>query len=258
MNDKVTSWTVRKIAVVGPGIVGMPMAAMLAHARIMEGTNTPAGWSWCSATRRRRAGRWTPSTRAGRRSAASSPTLDRLVKESVAAGLLSASHDYEALADADMILISVQTDKKGDAPDYGPMFEALTGIALALQKRPTGQRAAHRVRVDAGTVVDGDRDHGSLRGARPGRGPGHPAGQQPQPGDAGPAGGAGGGVGQDHRRPAPGDAGADPADLFADRDQGEAARHQQHDGRGGEDAGERLPRRAHRVRRRGGALLRCT
>ena len=28
-NDKVTNWTVRKIAVVGPGIVGMPMAAML-------------------------------------------------------------------------------------------------------------------------------------------------------------------------------------------------------------------------------------
>jgi UDP-N-acetyl-D-mannosaminuronic acid dehydrogenase len=60
------------------------------------------------------------------------------VKESVAAGLLSASHGYEALADADMILISVQTDKKGTAPDYGPMLEALTGIAVALQRRPRG------------------------------------------------------------------------------------------------------------------------
>ena len=36
-NGQVTSWSVRKIAVVGPGIVGMPMAALLAHARIKIG-----------------------------------------------------------------------------------------------------------------------------------------------------------------------------------------------------------------------------
>ena len=42
VNNKVTSWAVHKIAVVGPGIVGMPMAAMLAHARIMEGSSKPA------------------------------------------------------------------------------------------------------------------------------------------------------------------------------------------------------------------------
>ena len=35
-------WIVRKIAVVGPGIVGMPMAALLAAARIREGTDEPA------------------------------------------------------------------------------------------------------------------------------------------------------------------------------------------------------------------------
>ena len=35
-------WEVRKIAVVGPGIVGMPMAALLAAARIREGTDRPA------------------------------------------------------------------------------------------------------------------------------------------------------------------------------------------------------------------------
>ena len=38
----VPSWQVRKIAVIGPGIVGMPMAALLAHARIREGSDTPA------------------------------------------------------------------------------------------------------------------------------------------------------------------------------------------------------------------------
>ena len=60
------------------------------------------------------------------------------MKESVAAGLLAAAHDYEALSDADLILVSVQTDKKGSEPDYGPLFEALTGIAVALKRKPSG------------------------------------------------------------------------------------------------------------------------
>src|SRR4029453_15017925 len=66
------------------------------------------------------------------------PQPDRMVKESGAAGLLTAAHEYEALADADLILISVQTDKKGNEPDYGPLFEALTGIAQALGRKPEG------------------------------------------------------------------------------------------------------------------------
>jgi hypothetical protein len=35
-------WCLRKIAVVGPGIVGMPMAALLAHARVRIGSEEPA------------------------------------------------------------------------------------------------------------------------------------------------------------------------------------------------------------------------
>ena len=35
-------WSLKKIAVIGPGIVGMPMAALLANARIKEGSDTPA------------------------------------------------------------------------------------------------------------------------------------------------------------------------------------------------------------------------
>ena len=47
MRDKTSSvnsenWKVRKIGVIGPGIVGMPMAAMLASARIKIGTDKPA------------------------------------------------------------------------------------------------------------------------------------------------------------------------------------------------------------------------
>jgi UDP-N-acetyl-D-mannosaminuronic acid dehydrogenase len=138
VNDKVSSWSVRKIAVVGPGIVGMPMAAMLASARICEGTTTPAtvtviqrdsptsGWKVAAINEGR-------SPIGG-----IEPDLDRLVKESVAAGLLSASHDPGAAADADVILVCTQTDKKGLAPDYGPLFEALEGIAAALRRRPAG------------------------------------------------------------------------------------------------------------------------
>ena len=40
-NFNPNTWKVEKIGVVGPGIVGMPMAAMLAHARITIGTDKP-------------------------------------------------------------------------------------------------------------------------------------------------------------------------------------------------------------------------
>lgn len=137
-NGAVTHWSVRRIAVVGPGIVGMPMAALLAHARIREGSDTPAhvvvvqrdsptsGWK-------------VDAINAGRSPIGGvEPDLDVIVADAVRAGLLSAAHRYDALADADVILVSVQTDKAGEAPDYGPMFEALTGIAAALARRPAG------------------------------------------------------------------------------------------------------------------------
>jgi UDP-N-acetyl-D-mannosaminuronic acid dehydrogenase len=137
-NDRVVSWQVRKIAVVGPGIVGMPMAALLAHARIHEGTDSPAivtviqrnsansGWK-------------VDSINAGRSPIGGvEPDLDRIVSEAVAAGLLSASHGYAAARDADVVLICTQTDKRGLVPDYEPLFEALEGIANELAQRPPG------------------------------------------------------------------------------------------------------------------------
>ena len=138
VNDRVVSWQVRKIAVVGPGIVGMPMAALLAHARIHEGTDSPAvvtviqrnsansGWK-------------VDSINAGRSPIGGvEPDLDRIVSESVAAGLLSASHSYAAARDADVVLLCTQTDKRGLVPDYEPLFEALKGIASELSQRPPG------------------------------------------------------------------------------------------------------------------------
>jgi UDP-N-acetyl-D-mannosaminuronate dehydrogenase len=67
------------------------------------------------------------------------PDLDRITKSAFDAGTLSATSDYSNLSDADVILVSVQTDKKGLEPDYGPLFEALENLGLALQKKPSGK-----------------------------------------------------------------------------------------------------------------------
>jgi UDP-N-acetyl-D-mannosaminuronic acid dehydrogenase len=131
-------WSVKKIAVVGPGIVGMPMAALLANARIREGSDTPA--KVVVLQRNSRTSGWkVPAINAGKSVIGGvEPALDRIVAETVSEGILSASHDYEAAADADMVLVCIQTDKKGFAPDYGPMFEGLEDLALALKKKPAG------------------------------------------------------------------------------------------------------------------------
>ncbi|HOU53173.1 MAG TPA: nucleotide sugar dehydrogenase [Myxococcota bacterium] len=135
----VARWEVRKIGVIGPGIVGMPMAAMLAHARVRIGQEAPArvvviqrdsptsGWKVGAINRGE-------SPIGG-----VEPDLDRIVAEGAREGLLSASHHVEDLRDADVVLVCVQTDKRGLAPDYGPLMEALEGLARAFQARPEGQ-----------------------------------------------------------------------------------------------------------------------
>lgn len=137
-NGRVKHWSVRKIGVVGPGIVGMPMAALLAHAGIREGSDEPA--TVTIVQRRSPTSGWkVDAINAGKSPIGGiEPDLDRVTKEAVEAGRLSASDSYESLRDADYIAVSVQTDKDGFAPDYGPLFEALHGIAKALQHRPAG------------------------------------------------------------------------------------------------------------------------
>jgi UDP-N-acetyl-D-mannosaminuronic acid dehydrogenase len=131
-------WRVEKIAVVGPGIVGMPMAAMLAHARIREGSDRPAHVTVVQ--RDSRTSGWKVRAINEGRSPIGGiePDLDRIVAESVAAGLLDATHDVQTVADADVILVCVQTDKKGFGPDYGPLMDSLEGIATALRRKPAG------------------------------------------------------------------------------------------------------------------------
>jgi UDP-N-acetyl-D-mannosaminuronic acid dehydrogenase len=135
------TWKIEKIGVIGPGIVGMPMAAMLANAGIKIGTDKPAkvivvqrdsvnsGWKVDSINNGK-------SVIGG-----IEPELDDITHAAVQAGNLSASSDFSVLSDADVILVSVQTDKKenGSEPDYGPMFGALEKLGEALKNKPASK-----------------------------------------------------------------------------------------------------------------------
>jgi UDP-N-acetyl-D-mannosaminuronic acid dehydrogenase len=116
----------------------MPMAALLAHARIREGSDEPAVVTVIQ--RNSKTSGWKVGAINEGRSPIGGiePDLDRIVAESVREGVLRASHDYAAARDADVILVCTQTDKKGLEPDYGPLFEALDGIAAELAQRPAG------------------------------------------------------------------------------------------------------------------------
>lgn len=131
------SWKVEKIGVIGPGIVGMPMASLLAHAEIKIGTENPA--KVIVIQRESINSGWKVDTINQGKSVIGGiePDLDEITKYAVEKGLLAASSDYTLLSDADVILISVQTDKKGLEPDYGPLFGALNDLGHALKNKPS-------------------------------------------------------------------------------------------------------------------------
>jgi nucleotide sugar dehydrogenase len=128
-----------KIAVVGPGTVGMPMAALLATATGCDGSPPPrvvvlqrpspaSGWK-------------VKAINAGRSPLGGhEPELERLVAESVARGTLSATQDPQLCADADVILVCVQTDRIGLAPDYDALLGALGSVASVLRESRQAER----------------------------------------------------------------------------------------------------------------------
>jgi len=133
-------WKVEKIGVIGPGIVGMPMAALLANARIKIGTDQPA--KVCVVQRNSGNSGWKVEAINQGKSVIGGiePGLNGVVEKNVKDGILSASYDYSSLTDADVVLVAIQTDKNGFGPDYGPLFGGLTSLAEALQKKP-----AHKI-----------------------------------------------------------------------------------------------------------------
>jgi UDP-N-acetyl-D-mannosaminuronic acid dehydrogenase len=137
-NNVVKDWQVKKIGVIGPGIVGMPMAALLAGARIQQGTVEPA--KVLVLQRKSHTSRWkVDAINSGLSTVRGiEPELDQIVRDAVKDGLLSATHECNDLRDADVVLVCVQTDKKGMEPDYKPLFSALESLALALKQKPAG------------------------------------------------------------------------------------------------------------------------
>ncbi len=133
---KPDSWKVEKIAVIGPGIVGMPMAALLAYERIKIGSDMPA--RVVVVQRNSFNSGWKVEAINNGRSVIGGiePGLDEMTSVAVKEGLLSASHDFSVLSDADVIIVSVQTDKKGFEPDYEPLLGALESLAQALKNKP--------------------------------------------------------------------------------------------------------------------------
>ena len=96
---------VREIGVVGPGIVGMPMAALLASAG-----DGPARNARVTVVQRRSAtsGWKVDAINAGRSPIGGvEPALDRIVAGAAAAGRLRAVHDYGALSTAQAIRASL-------------------------------------------------------------------------------------------------------------------------------------------------------
>jgi UDP-N-acetyl-D-mannosaminuronic acid dehydrogenase len=136
-NQEAHNWVVRKIGVVGPGIVGMPMAAMLAGAEICVGSADPA--KVVVVQRDSEASGWKVASINSGVSPIKGiePALDEIVRKAVDRGLLSATHDTSELRDADVVLVCVQTDKKGLEPDYGPLLSSLEALAQTLTNKPS-------------------------------------------------------------------------------------------------------------------------
>ncbi len=123
-----------RIGVIGPGIVGAPMAALLAraakrghygpeaHVMVVQRDSPTSGWK-------------VPAINEGRSPIGGiEPGLDEIVGDTSGSGHLRASHDYGELAKADVVLVCVQTDKDGLGPDYGPMMSALDTLGRNLEK----------------------------------------------------------------------------------------------------------------------------
>jgi UDP-N-acetyl-D-mannosaminuronic acid dehydrogenase len=105
MPIKAETWKIEKIGVIGPGIVGMPMAGMLANAKIRIGTDSPA--KVIVVQRDSRNSGWKVDSINNGKSVIGGiePELDDITREAVKAGLLSATSDFSKLSDADVVCL---------------------------------------------------------------------------------------------------------------------------------------------------------
>ena len=129
---------VREIGVVGPGVVGLPMAALFATAELWSPDGTPTRVTVVQ--RASASSGWkVGAINAGRSPiGALEPSVDELVAQGAGSGRLRATTQYGEIRDADVVLVCVQTERKGTTPDYSHLLEALHGVATALRQRIAG------------------------------------------------------------------------------------------------------------------------
>ncbi len=120
---------IRRAAVVGAGVVGVPMAALLADAAegpnvvLIQRASPSSAWKVAALNQ-------------GRNPLGGiEPDLPEIIARAVSAGRLRAASDPAEAGPAEAILVCVQTDKAGLEPDYGPLFGALDGLAPVLAGR---------------------------------------------------------------------------------------------------------------------------
>ena len=129
---------VREIAVVGPGMIGLPMAALLATAELWSPNGEPTRVTVVQRPSQRSAWK-VGAINAGRSPIGGlEPALDELVAQAAGSGRLRATTQFADIRDADVALVCVQTERKGMSPDYGHLLEALHGVATALRQRSVG------------------------------------------------------------------------------------------------------------------------
>jgi len=131
---------IREIAVVGPGTVGMPVAALLANAELWSADGAPARVTVVQ--RASTSSGWkVGAINAGRSPiGALEPSLDALVAQGAGSGRLRATTEYRDIRDAEVIIVCVQSERRGMAPDYTALLDALHSVANALTQRTVGSR----------------------------------------------------------------------------------------------------------------------
>ncbi len=132
---------VKKIVVFGPGIVGMPMAALLARS-FVEGPPGSGGQVVVVQRPSATSGWKVGAINAGRPVIGGvEPELAGIAAAAARAGTLRASHDPGVAVDADAVLLCTQTDRDagGTGPDYGPLLAALDGLLAAWTGRSRGR-----------------------------------------------------------------------------------------------------------------------
>lgn len=125
-------WTAHKIAVVGHGFIGTPMAALLAYARIRIGSDEPAsvilvqyGPGSLGSDMQVINGGQSPM-------GGIEPGLDSIIRTVVADGMLTATDDIAVLREADVILVCVPSESAAEAD---PLHSALSAVAHEVAQR---------------------------------------------------------------------------------------------------------------------------